>query len=170
MKPINIEPHRWEYFWTQAGWDLHITPPDALGDAVIRLKCSEPRIRVVSRAVEISNALRTMRVVYGSKREDTEVAPFMETVEGLPNALELKDEPNWGLERYPWGAPRFIYEVQQRSSDTGIEPVPPEDSQRVMTDPHEFRRVGEDVAGDIVHSLDLYRRLASYLELLGVRL
>ncbi len=94
----------------------------------------------------------------------------MQAIDGLPDAYDLRAEPIWGLERYPWGASRFIYEVKIRTTDTGEEqPVAPDESKRVTDNPYELRRVREHIVGDIVRALSSYRSLGGHLEHLGIR-
>ena len=166
--PVKINKHRWEYFRTKGGWDVYIPPPDSAHGAVVGFRCSEPRIRIVSRAVEIADALRQMRVACGRHGGKTDPDPFVQVVDGLPDVYDLQAEASWGLERYPWGAPRFIYEVETQTAESGGV-KPPDESKRVTEDSYELRRVREHIVGDIVRALGLYWSLRRQLKDLGVR-
>lgn len=164
MSDDHIVKQRWPYYETEEGWDVHITPPYAPVELVLNFNCSRARIKLVSRASELANALTKMRLDFATKRHrKIDTAPYFRVTDDLPSYRGIREEPRWGIEHFQWGQPRFIFAFGR---DSEGESLPPHDSTRIVDD-YNLRWVDPRAVSNIVRSRQNYRMLLVHLERLG---
>lgn len=92
-------------------FDFQLWSPDSV--VAVEFKCSEERIKVVSRAWALIRTYRRLKLLDpGGGLNMDAVYAAREAILDLPLLDDLESEPRWGLERYGYSdRPLFIYEV-----------------------------------------------------------